>query len=659
MIICQNKELSYRTSGNGEETTKDRATNRTMEKQGMDMEKKRHLSIKRSLTAVLLVILLMTGCADVGSYAAGQAGKNGTDAETARTEITKEQEQTAGTKEKLEQSSETDGQTEVLLFDSMSDTAVIVDLSSPAVCAEQYYMPEDVANICAGEDMIFYTTTYDNICQICGVNRKTKETMVIDEVSTGVRYLTTMEAVGKEVYVLWRYRDDVGGSSLFGCEYREDVYRVEDGDVKRRRINQTLFHEMDNKNFTLIESRYTPEYNMREFGGIYAYNRDTNTIGILDGKGKCRETMEAPDDMSSFTGVANGYVLCYIAGGNRVIYRLDTGKIQTLPDATSILKCSENAVYYYRSEMIATNIWKRSIYLYDIETETEKMLYAVSELPGDRFSKIAGTRGFRADGAYCWFIGTDGVDGAWYVYDPTIDEMKPIEGAQPLWHCSYADYGTVVSGSKNAICSFCGKAICWVYAERFVLDNDIPNADKINAYLEEEYKKTLALVEKYETDVEEDEWHLSEGFKSGYDDIYLSEVKIIGLHYLQVFYSTEWYGGGAHGMPGRRYELFDLNTGEHVTIADLYEGDEEAFREIVAEYTVLDWKEDNSQYYSQSEEEVYKAAYASAGFSMDVEFTDDGIVAVYGPYVLGSYAAGFIEVEIPYEALHMEAVKGR
>lgn len=49
------------------------------------------------------------------------------------------------------------------------------------------------------------------------------------------------------------------------------------------------------------------------------------------------------------------------------------------------------------------------------------MLYEVSDLAGDIRSKSAGT-GFQVAGEYCYFIGSDGVDGAWRVFD--LAKMK-------------------------------------------------------------------------------------------------------------------------------------------------------------------------------------------------------------------------------------------
>ena len=84
---------------------------------------------------------------------------------------------------------------------------------------------------------------------------------------------------------------------------------------------------------------------------------------------------------------------------------------------------------------------------------------------------------------------------------------------------------------------------------------------------------------------------------------------------------------------------------------DFYKGTLEAFKETVAEYTVADWKEEPDQYFASSEEDLYREVYDYAAYDNLIKFTDSGIEIQYSPYHLGPYAAGFITVEIPYDAL--------
>lgn len=107
-------------------------------------------------------------------------------------------------------------------------------------------------------------------------------------------------------------------------------------------------------------------------------------------------------------------------------------------------------------------------------------------------------------------------------------------------------------------------------------------------------------------------------------------------------------------MPFRDYLLFDMDTGEPVTFQDLYRGSEEEFKELAVEYTVADWKKGEKGYFAPTEDDLREKVYESVTMDMLIRFGEEGIVLEYSPYWLGSFADGFIEVPIPYEALDME-----
>ena len=108
-------------------------------------------------------------------------------------------------------------------------------------------------------------------------------------------------------------------------------------------------------------------------------------------------------------------------------------------------------------------------------------------------------------------------------------------------------------------------------------------------------------------------------------------------------------------MPAEFYYLFDMRDGKRVTLQDLYAGSEDDFKKIVVDETVERWKQGDAgfyDYYSPEDEKEKREEFREyAGFDMTMEFTEDSLVVYYQPYMVGPYAAGFIDVTIPYSKL--------
>jgi len=199
--------------------------------------------------------------------------------------------------------------------------------------------------------------------------------------------------------------------------------------------------------------------------------------------------------------------------------------------------------------------------------------------------------------------------------------------------------------------------------EGFLLKGDYPGAEKINAGLQDMYhsfyEQGESMAESAENDFfgEDADEYMSE--IPGYSFTFsFSDVSEPVKNYLQICFDGYEYYGGAHGMPFQVFCLFDTRTGERKKIKDLFPGTEDAFRDIVADYTLEDWKKDGELYYEsytagdEEQEKTQRATFReSASFDMDVSFGKDGITVYYSPYAVGPYAAGFIPVEIPYGAL--------
>jgi hypothetical protein len=114
-------------------------------------------------------------------------------------------------------------------------------------------------------------------------------------------------------------------------------------------------------------------------------------------------------------------------------------------------------------------------------------------------------------------------------------------------------------------------------------------------------------------------------------------------HYVVVKRVVEYYDGGAHGMFGTDYHVFDRNAARFVTLADVV--DEARLSGL--RLAVLD--ELRKKFELREDEHLTDAGF----FADDLELTEnfflsaDGIGFHWNPYELAPYVFGEIEVVVP------------
>lgn len=317
--------------------------------------------------------------------------------------------------------------------------------------------------------------------------------------------------------------------------------------------------------------------------------------------------------------------------------------------------------YLYYSEM-NQEIYGREEYLiyeYHVEDKQKKLVAKVQKHPGME-DYLPGVTGFQLKGDYAYFIADDGVTTGWYRAGvrEKLDGNAVDIGAS-LKEYDLLKYGTVECLSHTEYCPNCNLPVLQYYEEYFqVAESVSKEADKINQFLYNEATKNYdAQVEESgnrEYYPEECEYH---GTYMGLETSDYEVVKIgfIGSDYMTIDMSGYWYGGGAHGMPMQNQYLMNIITGESVTIKDLFPGTEDELKTIVAQKTkedFLTYDEGGSPYFAADADGVYADAYEYIGFdSFYASFGEEELIIEYPPYLMGSYAAGYIEVPISYAEL--------
>lgn len=107
--------------------------------------------------------------------------------------------------------------------------------------------------------------------------------------------------------------------------------------------------------------------------------------------------------------------------------------------------------------------------------------------------------------------------------------------------------------------------------------------------------------------------------------------------------SSTDYTGGAHGMFGETWRVFDLATGEEVEQGDLLadDYDEEALSDLLYE-NVLE---------GLDEEEQADGLFGTPEPNENFSVSDEGVTWHYNPYEIAPYAFGVLEATLTWEEL--------
>ena len=323
----------------------------------------------------------------------------------------------------------------------------------------------------------------------------------------------------------------------------------------------------------------------------------------------------------------------------------------------------KNRVNYYPKDIIGNKIYyevytyadrgkdNSSLYVFDIDTRQTDKVFDKANVPGSSYEE--------SDILFLYDISDHGVltpfaDGAKAFYKIVDNNGQVTDTGLEAVTFHNMLFGDIDYESDVYKLETEDTTYFTSYRENFRFTTGDPGVDKMNEALEQFDKEQAAYAREGADNARE---YLDEGEWSPNDvicsyDVNVMDVREVGKGYYGVDFQMYDYSGGAHGMPYMAYMLFDRQSGARVTFKDLYQGTEEGFREIVTRYTVQDWKsnEDNYKYYFwESEQDAYDSIYEATSLDMSVRFESDSVSAIFYPYSIGPYAAGFIEIAIPYE----------
>jgi len=166
-----------------------------------------------------------------------------------------------------------------------------------------------------------------------------------------------------------------------------------------------------------------------------------------------------------------------------------------------------------------------------------------------------------------------------------------------------------------------------------------PGAEKIKAYYAQAYE--AAKPGKLDTSLYDYEFIADSPAEEYHYDYQDYSVELLE-RYLVVNFYGDWYGGGAHGGYTLTADVFNLQTGEKLTLED--------FVRVKRDYAKINALAE--AYLRENEVDTFSETFdiretPPSSFTV----TQDSLVLIYNQYEIAPYAAGTIEIPLPFAAL--------
>jgi len=249
-------------------------------------------------------------------------------------------------------------------------------------------------------------------------------------------------------------------------------------------------------------------------------------------------------------------------------------------------------------------------------------------------------------GDYIYYVGTQ--DYKYYLMRRNIEEPwdREILG-EAYYDSGILRVGTITAYRENIFSDTIPDLILGTTdLEWLIVHEHFPGAAKINAILDAEQESNM----EYERDIAKDmeEW-AEDGLSSSLSSR-VSPIFFFNERFISYTQRGHEYSGGAHGMPYWIPHTFDLHTGEELGLEFFIANEEEEFKNIVTEQFIRMYDVDPGWYWDDAVEIVRE----NADFDSPFYLKEEGVVIYFGPYELAPYAAGFVEIVVPYENLELK-----
>lgn len=441
-----------------------------------------------------------------------------------------------------------------------------------------------------------------------------------------------------QYYKLDTYQDILYLMQQYGGEEALCFRLNRDGSIARVDESETLYGQLPEGDFTKwvnydgnIGSFMSLPYAMRNYG--YVFMKDENDDPVrIDLDSRQVEVIEGLKDYTIRT-VTNDAV---IASKDGVWYRIpldDIHEMQEIGDRNN----DKGAYAAWDAEgLYFTDESDGYGSLYFMDWEGEKSTLGFRTFLIKRYSPVT----YFGGGYYYYVAESQGNDVVRRMEltkdkDKEMDEVSIYE-ENPFWEMI-----TRESTRYGWTDTYTGARVDYSITEVFFKE-ETGAYGRINDFLEGLYTQDKASLEEYKELVkEESEDHWEEWgaeyveYSDSYQMCYMDE-KYVGVSLCW----DQYWKGGAHGMHGTVYYIFDRNTGSRVSVTDIVNNSPEEICEIIAPYVeaAAVWGTDDEGWESIVLEE--------GRFFL----SEEGIGIHFDVYEIDCYAAGEQEIIVPYRA---------
>ena len=248
-------------------------------------------------------------------------------------------------------------------------------------------------------------------------------------------------------------------------------------------------------------------------------------------------------------------------------------------------------------------------------------------------------------GDYIYYVGT--MDYKYYLMRRNMNEPWEREViGEAFYDSGISKVGTITAYRENIFSETNPDMLLGTTdLEWLVVHEHFPGAAKINAVLDAEQEANMDYERMAAKDMEE--W-VEDGLSSSVSSR-VSPIFYFNERFISFTQQGYEYSGGAHGMPYWIPHTFDLHTGEELGLPFFVANAEEEFKDIVTEQFIKMYDVDPELYWDGAVETVRE----SVDFESPFYLKEEGLVIYFGPYELAPYAAGFVEILVPYEDLEL------
>lgn len=402
-------------------------------------------------------------------------------------------------------------------------------------------------------------------------------------------------------------------------------------------------------------------YYAEHYGYLPVQNADCLVIADTEG-GNLREITEISNTSSVLFAEDCFFALFRDGNGKTQCWRYETASLdktlifesETNPD---LLQFADGMLYY--AENRTPNLAGGKIEFYQVSAEEKqeisvpKKVFSIKEEAGmigscnnygNFYVTEAAVYGQQFHCAEI-YMGKADKDGG------QVQLLEPALYQSPLKALGHAE------GTAEELPCPCGAVTAaQLYLETLVFDGDSEAVLKMNQIIKERKMELEEEVREEVSYLEEEEIHWRAEAGSPYAETYVlpgqDAITYQSERYICIRMDGYEYSGGAHGFPFRDYFVFDRQTGERLTLADLIEIPVEelqkkaglAFRTLAEE----------TSFSFEAPEDLEFTVADSISYDSDFYLTENGIAFYYYPYVIAPYAAGFPEVILPYEELELK-----